>query len=94
MTGTILPLLFCLALVLGCAHERPTRLDEKFGEAYRASFDAMVENPGAGWQEAEQGIDAMTAEHVLENYEEGQKAQEHHRPSAGGDSVIFGLSGN
>ena len=40
----------------------------------------MIANPNAGTQPTPEGLDPQTGEYVLENYAEGQKAQEHPRP--------------
>lgn len=86
-TALILALCFGLS---ACAHD-PSASEEAFGDAYNANREAMIENPGAGWQEPSKGIDARTAEHVLENYSEGQEEQEHRRPRRGEGTVnIFG----
>ncbi len=92
-TALILALCAGLSACASLDFDRETATEEHWGESYRANRDAMIANPGAGWQEPAQGIDAKTAEHVLENYTKGQEAQEHRRPSEGQGTVnIFGAS--
>ncbi|NNL87205.1 MAG: hypothetical protein HKP27_16195 [Myxococcales bacterium] len=76
-----------LAFMSACASDGPTKLDKTWGESLRANREAMVENPNAGFQEAHRGLDAKSAEHVIKNYEKGQDAQEHRRPSKGRATV-------
>lgn len=85
--------LFGICLLAGACQTPPSSVDAAWGDAYRANRDAQIENPGAGWQEAAKGVDPLTAERILENYEEGQDAQEHRRPGRSGRSVnIIGLT--
>ncbi len=74
----------CLAAAaLGLSLSACTRhphLAEDFGESHRANASAMIANPNAGTQPTPEGLDPQTGEYVLENYAEGQKAQEHPRP--------------
>ena len=81
-----LVLALCAVGALGCAH---SNLDESWGDAYRASRDAMIENPQAGAQAAPEGLDPRSAEHVLENYSKGQRAQEHPRGGVRGARGIL-----
>jgi hypothetical protein len=65
----------CLAIAVGCAQ---TPLDESWGSSYSANNAAMVANPEAGTAEAGpiEGLDAVTAEIVIENYKENQSTKE------------------
>ncbi len=78
---------FLFAFATACASDAPTRLDKTWGDSTRAAHERMVENPNAGFQEAHQGLDAKSAEHVIKNYEKGQDAQEHRRPSKNRSTV-------
>ncbi len=84
--------LLCCALLFGaaaCKHPQ-SAVGESFGDAYRQNRDAMIANPAAGAQDGPEGLDPRSAEHVLENYSKGQKAQEHPRAKDGGTGVILG----
>lgn len=63
-----------LSLGVACASSH-SEVDEHFGNAVRANRAAMIENPEP--TRTARGLDPNTAEHVVENYDEGQKAQEH-----------------
>ncbi len=69
----------------------PPHLSEDFGESHRANVDAMVANPSAGTQPTPVGLGPSTSEHVLDNYAEGQRAQEHPRPKRSrGTGILVG----
>ncbi len=80
---------FALALCLaGC--NTPSAVGEHYGEAVRANRDAMIANPGAPTPTRE-GLEARSAEHVLENYSKGQEAQEHRRSNGRkGSGIVIG----
>lgn len=65
----------CLAIAVGCAQ---TPLDENWGSSFRANTAAMIANPEAGTAEAGpiEGLDAVSAEIVIENYKENQSTEE------------------
>ena len=75
-------------IALGCA--QPSLLAETHGDAFRSNRDGMVANPepmGAGVE----GLDPRSAERVLENYDKGQKAQEHDRAKTRmKDGIVIG----
>ena len=74
-TLSILPFVAMLCLA-GC--KTPSAVGEHYGEAVRANQDAMIVNPTPS-REAVEGLDPRSAEHVLDNYSKGQKAQKHPR---------------
>ena len=67
----------CLAIAVGCA-QTPTPLEKSWGSSFRANTAAMIADPEAGTAEAEpvEGLDAVTAEIVIENYKENQSTKE------------------
>ena len=81
------------ASLVACA--RHPHLSEDFGESHRANASAMIANPNAGTQPTPEGLDPKTSEHVLDNYAEGQKAQEHPRPrQRRGTGILVGEIAN
>jgi hypothetical protein len=78
-----------LCLGSGCVTE-PSEVAEHLGNSQRYLRDAQIENPEPLPGRVD-GLDPRSAEHVLENYSKGQKAQEHgeSRNRAPG-SFIFG----
>lgn len=71
--------LISLGLVfgLGCAGKK--HLSDDFGKAQERAHERMIADPLAGTQPSPEGLDARSAEHVLQNYSKGQKAQQHPR---------------
>jgi len=83
--------LIALGLGSGCVSE-PSEVAEHLGNSQRYLRDAQIENPDPVPGRVD-GLDPRSAEHVLENYDKGQKAQEHgkHRGREEG-SLLFGTS--
>jgi len=72
-----LRLLFPLVIAttgLSTACETPTRVDEHFGDAFRANKQLMVANPEAGKAPSDgiNEIEGVTIEGTLERYREAQ----------------------
>ncbi len=67
-----------MAFGLGCAGKK--HLSPEFGKAQERTHERMIADPLAGTQPTPEGLDARSAEHVLQNYSKGQKAQKHPRP--------------
>ena len=90
----VLPMLAAAGLLAtACNYDgrRPTHLSDAHGDATMANSAAMVEDPAAGNQEAVQGLDGRSAEHVLDNYSKGQSAQEHPRTQKKrGSGILIG----
>ena len=60
-----------VVLSLGCGQ---TVMSKTYGDAHRRNTQAMIANPyGEVTSKAPEGIDAGTAEDVMERYHEGQK---------------------
>lgn len=81
------------ALLLASGCTGPLAPTPGFGDEVRANRDAMVANPDAGIQNAELvvGLEASTADGVLENYHRNEKAvnQEQRQKSSKKNELQF-----
>lgn len=82
-----------MAVAFGAGCHGKAHISPNFGNGLHATNEHMIVDPSAGTQAAHEGLDPRSAEHTLDNYSKGQKAQEHPRPrssNGGGLDISIG----